>query len=340
MLRYFCHNMNENYRKYALVELHLHLDGALSSEAIIEVAKKENITLPTYNPRELDKYLIVPKDCKSLNEYLERFDIPNLALQTEFGLRTCTLDLLKRLAEDGIKYAEIRMAPQLSTAGKLTQEEVVIILINLLKIAEQLYGIKSNLILCCMRGAPKEKNRETIEVARKYYGNGVVLLDFAGAEALFPNELYLDDFKLINSYNIPFTIHAGEALGAESVKIALENKARRIGHGTRSIEDEEVMNYLVSHKIPLELCPTSNIDTKCIKDYKDMPMREYLDRGIMVTLSTDDPTVSNTTLKDEYYHLEHDMGLSKDDLYQIALNTINAAMISENEKQSLRDILE
>ena len=332
--------MNEKYRKYALVELHLHLDGALSSKAIIEVAKKEGFNLPTFDEEELNKYLIVPKNCQSLNEYLERFDIPNLALQTEFGLRTCTLDLLKRLSDDGIKYAEIRMAPQLSTQGKLTQEEVVIILINVLRMGEQLYGIKSNLILCLMRGAPKEKNLETIEVARRYLNHGVVLLDFAGAEALWPNNIYLDEFRIINGYNIPFTNHAGEALGAESVKIALENRAVRIGHGTHSYQDEEVMDYLVKHEIPLEMCPTSSIDTKAIKNYQEMPIKQYLERGIKVTLSTDDPTVSNVTLKDEYAHLKEDMGLSDNDLHTIALNSINAARLSEQEKEVLIQILE
>ena len=100
------------------------------------------------------------------------------------------------------------------------------------------------------------------------------------------------------------------------------------------------MKYLIEHKIPLEMCPTSNIDTKAIKNYQEMPIKQYLDRGIIVTLSTDDPTVSNVTLKDEYAHLQNDMGLSDDDLHTIALNTINAARLSEEEKEQLRQILE
>ena len=138
-----------DYKKYAIVDLHLHLDGSLSAKAIIEVAHKERIKLPTENEEELNKYLMVPENCQSLNEYLERFALPNLVLQTKFGLETCTLDLLKRLADDGLKYVEIRMAPQLSTDKGLTQEEIVDTLVKTMGKAKN-FGISSNLILCMM----------------------------------------------------------------------------------------------------------------------------------------------------------------------------------------------
>lgn len=328
-----------NYKKYALVDLHLHLDGSLSPEAIIEVAKEENIKLPTYDPKELVAYLQVPADCKSLNQYLTKFDIPNLVLQTKNGLRKCTLDLLKREAGAGLRYVEIRMAPQLSTARGLSQEEVVETLIDASKEAKEKYGIKSNLILCMMRGDENAlKNFKTVEVAARYLNKGVVALDLAGAEAIFPNELFYPMFEAAKGHNIPLTIHSGEASGAGSVKSALKIGASRIGHGIHSIEDLLVVKELVDKKIPLEICPKSNLDTKTIKSFEELPIRDFMNRGVIVTLNTDDMTVSNTSLENEYRILGS-IGYSDEELTQIAKNTINAAFISDKEKEELLKLL-
>lgn len=324
-----------NYEKYALIDLHLHLDGSLSPEIIIEIAKEEKLKLPSYEPNELRKYLEVPENCQSLNEYLTRFDIPNLVLQTKNGLRKCLLDLLKREANDGLKYVEIRMAPQLSTAKGLSQEEVVQELIKAKEETQKLYGIKSNLILCLMRGNNNNvANLETVKIASKYLHRGVVALDLAGAEALFPNEMFADMFLLANNLEIPFTLHAGEAAGADSVRSAISYGAKRIGHGINSIHDEQLMKYLADEKIPLEICPKSNLDTKTIKSFDELPIKEFLNRGIMVTINTDDMTVSNTNLKNEYKILAK-IGLTDKQMRQIAINSINAAFINEAEKKEL-----
>ena len=323
-----------DYKKYAIVDLHLHLDGSVSAKAIIEVAQKEGIKLPTENEAELNRYLIVPENCQSLNEYLERFALPNLVLQSEYGLETCTLDLLKRLADDGLKYVEIRMAPQLSIDRGLTQEQVVSTLIKTTRKAEE-FGISSNLILCMMRGDnTKEKNLETIHVAKKFLGQGVVAMDLAGAEGLFPNEMFDEEFKLIRQFNIPLTIHAGEASGANSVMSALKYGAIRIGHGIHSIEDEEVMDELKNKNIYLEVCPKSNLDTKTIAKYEDLPLKEFTKHGIKVTINTDDMTVSNTTLKQEYETLVK-MGFNEKDLKEFAKNSVEASFANTATKYYL-----
>lgn len=322
-----------------IIDLHLHLDGALSPEIIIERAMKENIDLPTYNKDELRKYLEVSKHCESLNEYLTKFDIPNLVLQTKEGIYECTLDLLHRLSLQGLKYVEIRMAPQLSTTKGLSQEEVVIELINSSQRAEILYGISSNIILCMMRGdTNRTKNLETIDVAYKYLNKGVVALDLAGAEALFPNELFIEEFNRIKELGIPFTIHAGEASGSESVRSAINFGAARIGHGVHAIEDMELMCEIVGKQIPLEICPTSNLDTKAVSSLDEIPVKKFLELGVKVTINTDDPTVSSTTLLDEYKLLEN-IGLSKGELKTIALNSIEAAFINNEKKEELKSFL-
>ena len=328
----------KTFEDYALFDIHLHLDGALSSDAIIKIAKEENITLPTYDPIELRKYLEVPKDCKSLNEYLEKFDLPNLVLQTKYGLKEVTNDLLERLSKQGLKYVEIRMAPQLSTNKGLSQKEVVETLLEVINKSQEVYSIKANLILCLMRGADHIKNMVTVEVAKEFLGKGVVALDLAGAEALFPNNMYLEEFELARKYGIPFTIHAGEASDFHSVESALNMGAVRIGHGIHSIQNEETMNRLVESKIPLEICPTSNLDTKAIASLKDLKLDEFMKRGVIVTINTDDPTVSNTTLKEEYKLLKK-MGLSVKDAKQIALNTINSSFLSQTEKELFKQFV-
>ena len=327
-----------DYKKYAIVDLHLHLDGSLSAEAILDVARREGIELPANNVAELNKFLMVSENCQSLNEYLERFSLPNLVLQSKKGIEICTLDLLERLAKDGLKYVEIRMAPQLSTDKGLSQEQVVKILIKSCKKARK-FHIFSNLILCMMRGNDtQEKNIETIRIAKKFMGKGVVAMDLAGAEGMFPNEMFETEFKLIKENNIPLTIHAGEASGANSVKSALDFGAVRIGHGIHSIEDENVLQELKEKNISLEVCPKSNLDTKTISKYDDLPLRQFIEKGIKVSINTDDMTVSNTTLKQEYETLVN-MGFNEKDLHDFAENSINASFADEETKEYLRNLI-
>ena len=325
-----------NYKKYAIADIHLHLDGSLSAKAIINVAKEEGIKLPSYCPHKLNKYLRVPKNCKSLNEYLERFALPNLVLQTKNGLRKCSLDLLERLAKQGLKYCEIRMAPQLSTAQGLSQKEVVETLIQTFN--EQKF-IRANLILCLMRGKDThEANIETIEVAKEFYGKGVVAIDLAGAEALFENQLFEKEFKLAQKYKLPFTIHAGEAGDSKSVQSAVEMGASRIGHGIHSVDDKNVLELLKKRGICLEICPKSNLDTKTINSYSELPLKKLKEAGVKVSINTDDMTVSNTELWKEYRTLTK-LGFKENELQEFALNTIDAAFISDAEKVILKKFI-
>lgn len=328
-----------NYENYAIADIHLHLDGSLSPEAVIEVAKKEKIELPTFDKNELRKYLEVPENCQSLNEFLERFALPNLVLQSKYGLNFCTLDLLKRLSNDGVKYAEIRMAPQLSTDGGLSQEDVVVELIKTLKEGEKKYLIKANLILCMMRGTNNyEKNIETIELANKYRNDKVVAVDLAGAEALFPNELFEKEFALIKNYKLNLTVHAGEASGSQSVLSALEFGAMRIGHGINSIYDEKVLDLLKKREICLEICPKSNLDTKTINRYEDLPIRKFMELGIKVSINSDDMAVCNSSVKKEYETLSK-LGFKEKELQMFALNTIEYSFADKQTKEYLKKFI-
>ena len=190
-----------------------------------------------------------------------------------------------------------------------------------------------------MRGEGNDKeNDETIELAKKYLveDGGVVAIDIAGAEGLYPTSLYKDLFTKAKGYNIPFTIHAGEADGPQSVKDAIEFGAKRIGHGVRIEQDPEVVKLVKDKEIILEMCPTSNRQTHAVEDMSKYPFMKYLEEGIKVTLNTDDMGIEGTTLANEFRYMEKTFGLTAEQEKIILMNSINAAFTSENVKKDLK----
>ena len=318
-----------------LVELHLHLDGALSIDNCRKLAKLQNIDIPE-NDDELRNILMVSKDCHDLNEFLTKFEFPLTLLQTKEGIRESIKNLQDELIEEGLVYAEIRFAPQLHTNKGLTQEKVVLAAIEGLKLSR----LKCNLILCCMRGNDnKDANMETVKLAKKYLGKGICAIDLAGAEGLYPTKDFEDVFKLAKELEVPFTIHAGEADGPSSVSDAIRFGAKRIGHGVRSIEDANVIKSIIDNNITLEICPTSNICTSVYKSIKDMPIKYFIDNGINITINTDDPTVCNTKLKDELIKVKEAFNLSDDDIIKLELNAIKASFANKELKEEISKLI-
>ncbi|MBQ3393422.1 MAG: adenosine deaminase [Lachnospiraceae bacterium] len=320
---------------HSYLDLHLHLDGALTPAMAKELAALQNITLPVSNDESLKKLLTVSPDCESLNSFLECFALPLLLMQTPAGLRETVRLVGDHLLSQGLIYAEIRFAPQLHTALDMTQEDAVK---AALKGLEET-ALKANLILCCMRGQGNEKaNEETLELTRRYLvpDGGVVAMDLAGAEGLFPTSRYGNLFEKARAYGIPYTIHAGEADGAQSVRAAVEYGAARIGHGVRSREDPEVMEMLKEKGITLELCPTSNRMTHAVEDMTDYPLLRYMDEGIPVTVNTDDPGIEDTTIEKEFHYMRELLGLTPEQERQLLLNAVDAAFTTDEVKDSLR----
>lgn len=313
-----------------MIDLHLHLDGSLSPELVKDLAREQGLDFP--GGREA---LSAPEDCKSLNEYLACFDWPVKVLQSGEALERAAAGLVTRLAVQGLFYAEIRFAPQLHTQRGLTQQMAVEAVKRGIASAEKESGtFRAQIILCCMRGAEDEKNLETLKTAAHFLGDGVCALDLAGAEALYPTLLYGDLFRRAASEGIPFTIHAGEADGPKSVRQALAFGARRIGHGVRSVEDPKLLELLAEKEIPLELCFTSNLQTKAVRNEKEFPLCRLLGMGIPVTLNTDNMTVSNVTLPEEYKKLER-LGLTKAEKAALVRNAAKAAFLPKEEKEKL-----
>ena len=326
----------QNMKTPGLIDLHLHLDGSLSVKSVKELAALQNIEIPE-NEEELLKLLRINDDCKDLTEYLEKFAFPGKLLQTKEAIALSVYNLQEELKEQGLIYAEIRFAPQLHTKEGLCQREVIEAAIDGLNRSD----FSAGLILCCMRGNDNhEENLETVKLAKDYLGKGVVCVDIAGAEALFPTENFEDLFVLAKELGIPYTIHAGEADGPRSVYKALEFGTKRLGHGIRSLEDPELVEKIAREGITLELCPTSNIHTCMFPSIEEYPLRTLMDAGVKVTINTDNMTVSNINLAKEFGKLIAAFNLTDEEIKGFARNSVNACFASEETKKVLLEKIE
>lgn len=324
-----------------MIDLHLHFDGSLLPRTVLELAGEQGILLPATEPDEMKLFLTAPEECGSLNEYLEKFDLPLQVLQTREALRKAMYILVSSLREQGMLYAEIRFAPQLHTKKGLTQEQVVKAALQGMQ--EALIGsfFKCKLILCCMRGADNhEENLLTVRTAASFLGRGVAAVDLAGAEALYPTADFADVFGLARELHVPFTIHAGEADGPESIEAALAFGASRIGHGVRAAEDLKLLARLLEEQIPLEMCPSSNVQTKAVAALSEHPVLDFLRQGLKVTVNTDNMTVSDTTIEKEFGLLARELGMTAAERKALLLNAADAAFLTPEERWRLRDVIE
>lgn len=330
--------MNSEIKKMPKIVLHLHIDGSLRPNTVKEYLDK--ILEKDIPIEKVEKSLMVEKDCRDLNQYLEKFDIPGRVLQTSEQLERATFELYEDLAKQNVVYAEARFAPSKHRLAGLSYEQVVEATIRGLNRAKEQFGIEGNIILCCMRGEGEENRKETLEtvnVAKKYLGQGVCAIDLAGAEALFATEKFEYIFELAKKENIPFTIHAGEADGPESIKKAIEFGTKRIGHGVRCIEDKKLMEKLREEGITLEVCPISNIQTQAVEGKH--PLQEIYKSGIRTTINTDNNTVSNTNILEEYNWVLTNTELSLDDLAKMNEYAVRSIFGTEQQKRKIEGIL-
>ena len=323
-------------RKEISIDLHLHFDGSLSISNARALAALEGVDIPE-NEAELRAALTVSPDCKDLGEYLTKFAFPLSLLQSEAAIEQGMYTLCRELDAEGCIYAEIRFAPQLHLDKGLDQKKVVEAAIRGFKRS----AIDGGLILCCMRGDDNAAlNETTLEIAREYLGKGVVALDLAGNEAGFPTDSFASLFARARELQVPFTIHAGEADCAESVRSALAMGASRIGHGVRSIEDPALVDILAKNHIALELCPISNIHTTVFDDISEYPIRQFLKAGVAVTVNSDNRSVSATTARQEMLLLKNTFALTDEEEKALLHSSVDAAFASEALKKKLHERVE
>ena len=315
-----------------MIDLHLHLDGSLSIDDFIFLSKKANISLGNDFP----KNIYVNKDCKSLEEYLERFDLPLKFMQSIENLEYVTDSLVKRLYKLGYVYTEIRYAPLLHLNKGLNMDQVVKATINgLNKGLKECPGFDANLILCCMRHADERLNLETVEMANKYRNQKVCAVDLAGAEALHPSPYFKRVFDKAKEYGLNITIHAGEATGSDEIMSAIDNGAMRIGHGVHLSLDSESIKRVKDKNICFEFCPTSNLQTKSLKDYDDVPLRQFIDNDVPVCINADNMTVSDVNAISEMKQMVKTFSLTKEETFRLYMNAFEHAFVENNTKKQL-----
>ena len=312
--------MNKELISIPKVELHLHFDGSIA----ISLLERWSGLSHEEVVREA-----VSKNDTSLDKYLEHFNFINKYLQTKENLEEASYTLGCELEKENVIYAEVRFAPLLHTNNGLTPEEVIDSLIK----GFSKCNIKINLILCMIRGMDYSYNKKTVDLAQKYLGRGVVAVDLAGGELNNPFKDVEELFKICKDLGIPTTIHAGEVLKRDIKDIIPYTK--RIGHGIKIYDDIELVNLVKENNMLLEVCPKSNIDTNNASSYLNHPIKKLYESGVLLSVNTDNRTVSNITLTEEYDSLINVLGFTLDDLYQMNINAINYAFLTNEEKQEL-----
>lgn len=329
------HVTRELVEKLPKTDLHVHLDGSVRPETMIELARASGKKMPAANADELRDYMHV-KDARNLVDYLARFDTTLSVMQTAEALERIAYELAEDAGRENVRYMEVRYCPVLHVQEGLTLEQAVAAPLRGLQRAEKDFGIRTAIIICGLRNMSPETSMDLADLTVAHRDRGVVAFDLAGAEDNHPAKHHRDAFYKVINANVAATIHAGEAYGPESIHQALHYcNANRIGHGTRLFEDNDLMRFVNDFRIPLEICITSNVQTKVVEDFKDHPVRLYYDEGLVVTLNTDNRLMSATTVTDEFWRAHEHLGFTWDELCDIAVMGFESAFLAYQEKVAL-----
>jgi len=328
------------FERLPKTDLHVHLDGSLRLSTILELAEQDGIELPGKDEESLRKAMHLGENTGSLVEYLKAFEITLKVLQTEESLYRAAYELAEDAAKENVRYMEVRYAPMLHTRQGLRLTAVVEAVLAGLRAAQKDYGILSNVIICGIRNISPELSLEMAQLCVAYKGRGVIAFDLAGAEYDHPAKHHLEAFQLVRDNNICVTIHAGEAYGPESIHQAIHVcGAHRIGHGCRLREDGDLLHYVNDHRITLECCPSSNVQTGAVRDLASHPMKLYYDLGLRVTVNTDNRLITDTTVSRELWLTYTQMKLGPEEINHIILNGFKAGFLPFHVRQHfLREV--
>jgi len=326
----------ELLRALPKTDLHCHLDGSLRLATVLDLAEQDGVRLAASTSEGLARSIHMGERCPSLERYLEAFDVTLAVLQTEEALRRAAHELALDAASENVRYLEVRYSPVLHTRRGLKPTDTVDAVLDGLLAAQRETGIRSNVIVCGIRQIDPVTSLRLAELAVAYKNKGVVGYDLAGLEEGHPSKRHQAAFQLILDNNVNVTIHAGEAYGPESIAQAVHYcGAHRIGHGVRLRENGDLLNYLNDHRIPLEMCPSSNVQTGSVTDLRNHPLRFYFDFGLRVTVNTDNRLVTDTTVTKELLLAHREMGFTLDDITTLLVQGFKSAFLPFREKQHL-----
>lgn len=322
-------------RRLPKAELHCHLDGSVRPETMIELAREYNVVLPADDADELREYMRVD-DARNLEDYLLRFDTTLSVMQTEESLERIAYELAVDVAAEGVRYIEMRFAPPLNTLQGLSLEQAVEAPLRGIRRAERELDITARVIVCSLRHYDPMLSMELAKLAVGYKDSGVVGFDLAGGEFGNPASRHAAAFDYCTEHGLACTCHAGEGDGPDSIRQAVHDcHAHRIGHATRLLEDPALAEEVHERGIALELCLTSNVQTRATDRYETHPLRQFLARGMNVCLNTDNRLMSGTTLVDEYHHAATSCDCTFDELAGMALDSFRSSFLPETEKLAM-----
>ena len=322
-------------RRIPKAELHCHLDGSVRPTTLLDLGREYGVPMPETSADALAHHMYV-RDARHLEDYLTRFDVTLGVMQSERALERISFELGEDAAADGVRYIEVRFAPVLNQRWGMSLEEAVEASLRGLARAQAAHGIVGRIIVCGLRHLSPDVSLELARLAVAFQGKGVVGFDLAGGEAGHPASAHRAAFLHAREHGMFCTCHAGEGAGPESVADAVHVcGAQRIGHGTRLIEDPRLTDELAKNGIAIEACLTSNVQTHAAKDYESHPLRAYFERGMRVTLNTDNRLMSGTTLIAEYAHAAKELEFSLDELCTLARNGFESAFLPDDERRAL-----
>jgi len=320
-----------------LVELHRHLDGNIRLSTILELARQHNIPLPAQDVESLRPYVQVTDPQPGVMAFIRKFKLPLAVLVDGEACRRVAYENVGDAKREGIDYIELRFSPWfMAEKNHLDPFMVVEAVVDGIAAGVRAFGVNVNLIGILSRTYGPEIAFKELE-ALLSQREAITALDLAGDEANFPAEWFTEHFRRARDAGWHVTAHAGEIMGADSIWHALRDlEAERIGHALSAVQDPNLMDYLADHRIGVESSLTSNVQTSCVKDFASHPIKTFLEHGICATINTDDPGISDIDLLNEYKIAAPQAGLTEQQIHQVQVNALDAAFLSEEEKQTLR----
>jgi len=323
-------------RRLPKAELHCHLDGSVRPRTVLELAQAQGVKLPTTNLKRLTRLLQAGKRTRNLADYLRIFDLTLSVMQQKEALYRTAYELVEDCAAENVRHLEVRYSPILHRKKRLSFEDIVDPVIAGLRDAGVKHDLSTGVIICGIRSMAPKVSMALAELAVAYKGRGVLAFDLAGQERDYPAKAHREAFQLILENNINSTVHGGEAFGAPSIAQALHYcGAHRIGHGTRLREDPDLLRYVRDHRVPLEMCLSSNIQTRAVDRIQDHPCGDYFRQGLRVTLNTDNRLMSATTMSDEIALAARAFRLSPYEVKRIVINGFKSAFLPYPQKARL-----
>jgi adenosine deaminase len=323
-------------RRLPKTDLHCHLDGSLRLSTIIDEAERQGVELPAKDEEELARAIHLGEVCDDLVDYLKAFDVTLSILQDAEALERAAYELGIDCAAENVRWLEVRYAPVLHQQKGLKLTTIVEAVLSGLRAAEREAGIRSGVIICGMRNISPAVSLTLAELAVAYKNQGVMGFDLAGAEYNYPAKDHVRAFQLILNNNVNCTAHAGEAFGPDSIHQAIHYcGAHRIGHGTRLREDGDLLNYVADHRIPLEVCLSSNVQTRAVPRLSAHPLPFYLHYGLRVTINTDNRLITDTTVTKELWLAHTELGLDIEDIRNIVIAGFKSAFLPFHQRKAM-----